>query len=102
MALTQKQLFLASQLYVMSGKSSLGFDLSRFVSDQTHRLETLGHLAAAAAEPALQELVAQAIVAFMPEDVSEPAQAPIAQVSAKAHATRTPEYVDTRYIGRLR
>lgn len=105
MALTQKQLFLSSQLFMSAGKSNLGFDLSRFVSDRAYGNQTLGDLVVAATDPALQALVAQAIMVFMPEDTSAPAQAPmqpVASAPVAAPAARAPEKIDTRYIGRLR
>jgi hypothetical protein len=105
MALSQKQLFLSSQLFMASGKSNLGFDLSRFVRDQTYATETLGNLAGSAIDPRLQELVAQTIMAFIPENASTPTVAPVASVASVAAAEITPlasEKIDTRYIGRLR
>ncbi len=83
----------------------MGFDLSRFVSDRAYGNQTLGDLVVAATDPALQALVAQAIMVFMPEDTSAPAQAPVPPVASApvaALATPSPEKINTRYIGRLR
>ncbi len=103
MALSQKQLFNVSQLYMATSKAGLGFDLSRFVGDANYANETLVSLVASAQEPALQAMVAQTILQFMPaQEAPTPAvlAAPPAPSVMKPAAPSTKD--ESRYIGRLR
>jgi hypothetical protein len=106
MAFTQKQLFVASQLFMAAGKSGLRFDLARFIKDSGYANETLISLAGSATEPALQAMVAQAIVELMPQaPAAPPAPPPPAAPPPAAPPVKepaAPPKTESRYIGRLR
>jgi hypothetical protein len=106
MALNQKQLFAASQLFISFGKVGVAFDLSRFVGDDAFRVETLERLMMRATSPALQTLVAEASMTFTPvtdlpaspSSAATPATAP----APSAGSAEKSEEKETRYVGRLR
>jgi hypothetical protein len=105
MAFTQKQLFVASQLFMAAGKSGLRFDLARFIKDSGYANETLVSLAGSATEPALQAMVAQAILELMPQQDAAPAAAPVPPPAPAAPPIRepaAPPKIESRYVGRLR
>lgn len=56
MALDQRQMYLASQLFVAAGKAGLIFDFAKFVSTPAYAAETLVLLAFEAKDPAMQNL----------------------------------------------
>jgi hypothetical protein len=103
MALNQKQLFTASQLFISFGKVGVAFDLSRFVGDEAFRFETLERLMMRATSPALQTLVAEASMTFTPATQQPPSSSSAASpATAPAPSAISPEKTETRYVGRLR
>jgi hypothetical protein len=102
MALNQKQLFTASQLFISFGKVGVAFDLSRFVGDEAFRFETLERLMMRATSPALQTLVAEASMTFTPATQQPASSSAASPATAPAPSAISPEKTETRYVGRLR
>jgi hypothetical protein len=107
--LTQKQLFLVSKLYVAAGKAGYAFDLARFSNDAAYAFEVMARIAGAP-DPALQGLVAEAMVALngdMPADAADAGSAGGANTGNNAtpnqkSATPAKPGDEKKYVGRLR
>jgi hypothetical protein len=102
MALTQKQIFISSQLFMAAGKAGLRFDLSQFINNSNYANETLASLAGSAADPALQTLVAQTIMELVPQQDAAAAATPALPAAPLINKPATPHKDESRYVGRLR
>ncbi len=105
MALDQKQMYLASQLFVAASKLGLGFDFGKFVNHPAYAAETLAQLAVQAKNSALQDLIALTASSI---GSGKTLAAAVVSTPAGAAAPATeitpenPEAIVDRYVGRLR
>jgi hypothetical protein len=94
--LNQRQLFVASRLFVVAGKAGVPFDLSRFSNDRNYALTTLSSLASQLTEPSAQAVVAEALLSLSEVDNFEHAAALPAKPVPPTEASAD------KYVGRLR
>ncbi len=102
MALSQKQIFTSSKLFMAAGKAGLRFDLAQFINNPNYANETLASLAGSATDPALQTLVAETMMELMPQPDAAAAAAPAALGASAVNKPAPPPKDESRYVGRLR
>lgn len=98
--LNQKQLFVASRLFVIAGKAGEPFDLSKFSNDREYALATVASLASRLSEPAAQPVIAEMMVLLNEGAVSTTTVIPVPAAATVAPATEAPRA--DKYVGRLR
>ncbi len=95
--LNQRQLYVASKLFVAAGRAGVPFDLSRFSNDRTYAMATLSALAGQLTEPSAQTIVAEAI-----QTLNE-AETPLVAIEPSTQSAIAPmEAGPDKYVGRLR
>lgn len=94
--LNQRQLYVASRLFVAAGKAGVPFDLSRFSNDRTYALATVSALASQLTDPAAQAVVAEMLLTLNESELIPP-PAPTPSVTPP-----TTEAAQDKYVGRLR
>ncbi len=96
--LNQKQLVLASRLYIAASKSGHTFDLAKFSNDREYALQTLAHLMSEIHEGDTQPLIAETMLSFS-EQVS---LSPPPTASSPGNEPKPGEPAPKQYVGRLR
>jgi hypothetical protein len=102
MKLDQKQMMLASQLFMAAGKAGQPFDLARFSRESAYASEVMANLAAHSSSenhPALQSLVAIAMDALSTVQLTRPA--PLAAFPTEPSPPSKAES-QQKYVGQLR
>ncbi len=104
--LNQRQLLVASQLFVATGRAGHPFDLAKFSNDMQYALATLASLREHVNDPSIQTLIAEAVVELTsaPALKSEASSQvmPAGSTAAVAPAPTEGDDAPKRYVGRLR
>lgn len=94
--LNQRQLYVASRLFVVAGKAGVPFDLSRFSNDRAYALATVSSLASQLTDPSAQAIVAESL-----QTLHETETIPVAPAAPPVAITPV-EATPDKYVGRLR
>jgi hypothetical protein len=105
--LEQKQLYLASRLFVAAGKAGLPFDLARFSNDRAYSNQTLSELALSLTDAEAQTLIVELTIAMQADlavthSIQQAAVLPQESTLTEFAQQKSEPAPEKKYVGRLR
>jgi hypothetical protein len=100
--LEQKQLYLASRLFLAAGKEGFPFDLSKFSNDRDYAMQTLGELLSTTQIADTQTLVAELLISLQGDFVVKNPSASVSTNDENSTSTNSEAPTQKKYFRTLR